>query len=151
MKSFILSCLLLLTNFSCFAYYTHKADTVIMKISNDTGYDCVATKYFVLNGRISDRIYFQEVILRDQTMTFSMNSEGDQTERKAIVIGYKCGDDQNVTFLTDVNEADEMYVTYGRVISSQHIHAHFEEEYNKSWYYDASPIVLHWTFYRSSH
>ena len=82
MKTILLCCLLF---FSTSIWAADESDRVVIKISNDTGSDCILKKQAVINGKISDAITFQKEIFRDQTITFSMNSKGKGTRRKAIV------------------------------------------------------------------
>ncbi|MCX7091538.1 MAG: hypothetical protein NTU48_08825 [Legionellales bacterium] len=148
MKTILLCCLLF---FSTSIWAEDESDRVVIKISNDTGSDCVLKKQAVLNGQISNSISFQKEIFRGQTMEFSMSSEGKYTRRKAIVLSYACGEEQDVTIFTDINRYDRMFLTEGYMLNAKHIYARFVEEHNRSWSAsDQSFIILHWIFYRSS-
>ena len=130
MKTILLYCLLF---FSTNIWAEDESDRVVIKISNDTGSDCILKKQAVINGKLSDPIAFQTVIFRDQTMTFSMDSAGILTRRKAIVLSYACGEEQDVTIFTDISRYDGMFLTTGHRLYAKHIYARFIEEHNRSW------------------
>ena len=139
----ILSTGLLLFSTAIFAY----SNTVVVKITNATGTDCVLEKQIVTYGYVSDPLTIPDAIFSDQTMTFTMRSYDDH--RKSILLAYACGENRTATIYTDISNFQGMLVSDGYVIKSDKIHLYFTEEHNETGrFYDKSPIVVSWRLTR---
>ena len=121
---------------------------VILTISNATGTDCILKKNLQLYGDLFDPIEFPTGIFSDQSISITMKSNAD-TNRKAILLAYECGDNLSATFLTDISPFQGMLESDGFVLKSNKMHLYFSEDHNKTGHMlDRSPVKVSWRLTR---
>lgn len=122
-------------------------NSVIVRITNATGADCVLEKQLALFGYVDENGSIPNAILSDQTIVFTMKS--DEGRRNAILLSYACDDNRSITFFTDITPFQGMLVSDGFVVKASKIYTTFAEEHNETGRMsDSSPIEVHWRLTR---
>ena len=158
-KKILLACFMCLSsNLFAFCDKDIAIDSVVVKVTNATGADCVLKKSIPTDGYISDPIILPDAILDKQTIAITMKPYSDQRtstlcgyKRKSIMLAYRCGEDRSVTFFTDIMPFQGRLLSGGRIIRANQIHADIKEEDNESGRFkNHSPVMLKWTLFSKS-
>ena len=126
-------------------------------ITNGGTANCVLKQKTILSGYVSDGSVIPTTIRPDQTATFFMRSGtatplGDtgfmvittsSIKDKIILLTYSCGDNQEITLLTDQAFFDVSLRVGGKVLDAQTIYAKFTTSTPRWWAKDSPEI--HWT------
>ena len=122
-------------------------NSVVVKITNATGTDCVLERQTAIYGYVSDPITVPNAIFSDQTIVFRMQS--DDSKRKSILLTYACGENRMASFLTDITPFQGMLVSDGYILKANKIVLQLSEEHNETGKFgDKSPIEVYWRLTR---
>jgi hypothetical protein len=154
LKKILLTCFMCLSsNLFALCDKNEVIDSLVVKITNATGADCVLEKNIATNGYISDPILFPEALLDKQTVVITMKPYFDQRtstmcgyRRKSILLAYRCGEDRSATFFTDTIPFQGMLETDATIIRANKLALVFKETYNESGrFQNNAPVMVEWT------
>ena len=131
------------------AILANTSNPASISITNTTGTDCILKKKVPIYGYIVNPLDIPNVLFKDQTMIFNLNSKGDHRYRKSLLLSYECGEGLNATFFTDISPFQGMLVSDGYILKREKMNLSFAENHNLSGRFsDHSAVTVSWRLTR---
>lgn len=117
-------------------------------------YECNRNRLYTekkvpIYGYIVNPLDIPNVLFKDQTMIFNLNSKSDHRYRKSLLLSYECGEGLNATFFTDISPFQGMLVSDGYILKREKMNLSFAENHNLSGRFsDHSAVTVNWRLTR---